>query len=51
VRARISVPVGADAAAHEAAARADPRVAELLAGKTVRNLKVVPGKIVNFVLA
>jgi leucyl-tRNA synthetase len=51
VRARIQVPVGADADAHEAAARAEPRIAELLAGATVRDLKVVPGKIVNFVLA
>jgi leucyl-tRNA synthetase len=51
VRARIEVPVGADAGAHEAAARAEPRIAELLAGATVRDLKVVPGKIVNFVLA
>ncbi|MDQ1474852.1 MAG: leucyl-tRNA synthetase [Actinomycetota bacterium] len=51
VRARIEVPVGADAEAHAAAARAEPRIAELLAGATVRTLKVVPGKIVNFVLA
>jgi leucyl-tRNA synthetase len=50
VRARVEVAVGADAAAHEAAARAEPRIAEMLAGATVRNLKVVPGKIVNFVL-
>jgi len=51
VRARVEVAVGADAAAHEAAARAEPRIAELLNDATVRNLKVVPGKIVNFVLA
>jgi leucyl-tRNA synthetase len=51
VRARIEVPVGADAGAHESAARAEPRIAELLEGATVRNLKVVPGKIVNFVIA
>jgi len=51
VRARIEVPVGADAGAHESAARAEPRIAELLDGATVRNLKVVPGKIVNFVIA
>ena len=51
VRARIQVGADADAAAHEAAARAEPRIAELLHGATVRNLKVVPGKIVNFVLA
>jgi leucyl-tRNA synthetase len=51
VRARITVPAGADAAAHEAAARADARIAELLEGKTVREIKVVPGRIINFVLA
>ncbi len=51
VRARVEVAVGADAAAHEAAARAEPRIAELLAGATVRQVKVVPGKIVNFVIA
>ena len=51
VRARVEVAVGADAAAHEAAARAEPRIAELLEGATVRQLKVVPGKIVNFVVA
>jgi leucyl-tRNA synthetase len=51
VRARVQVAAGADAAAHEAAARAEPRIAELLDGATIRNLKVVPGKIVNFVLA
>ncbi|HEV7523449.1 MAG TPA: class I tRNA ligase family protein [Acidimicrobiia bacterium] len=51
VRARVEVAVGADAAAHEAAARAEPRIAEMLVGATVRQVKVVPGKIVNFVLA
>jgi leucyl-tRNA synthetase len=49
VRARIQVAADADAAAHEAAARAEPRIAELLDGAAVRNLKIVPGKIVNFV--
>jgi leucyl-tRNA synthetase len=51
VRARILIAAGADAAAHEAAARAEPRIAELLEGATVRSVKVVPGKIVNFVIA
>jgi leucyl-tRNA synthetase len=49
VRARIVVANGADAAAHEAAARADAKIAEQLAGKTVREVKVVPGRIINFV--
>jgi leucyl-tRNA synthetase len=50
VRARVSVPVGADDAAHEAAARAEPRIAELLAGAAVRKVVVVPGRLVGFVL-
>jgi leucyl-tRNA synthetase len=51
VRGRVIVPAGADAAAHESAARADARIAALLDGKTVHEVKVVPGRIVNFVLA
>ncbi len=53
VRARVVVAAGADEAAHEAAARADPRIAELLgplAGATVRRVVVVPGRLVNFVV-
>jgi leucyl-tRNA synthetase len=50
VRARVNVAAGADAAAHEAAARADARIAELIDGNAVREVKVVPGRIVNFVL-
>ncbi len=50
VRARITVPADADAAALEAAARADARIAELLAGATVRKVIAVPGKLVNFVV-
>jgi leucyl-tRNA synthetase len=44
------VPVGADEAEHERIARADERVTELLAGATVRNVVVVPGRLVNFVV-
>jgi leucyl-tRNA synthetase len=51
VRARISVAVGADEAAHEAAARNDAHVAALLEGATVRKVVVVPGRTVNFVIA
>jgi leucyl-tRNA synthetase len=50
VRARIKVPVGAAEAAHEAAARGDARIAELLAAATVRKVVIVPGRTVNFVL-
>ena len=49
VRAKIVVPADADAQAIEAAARADDRIAALLAGKTVRKVVVVPGKLINFV--
>ncbi len=50
LRSRVTVPTGADAAATEAAARAEPRVAELLEGKTVVKVIVVPGRLVNFVI-
>jgi leucyl-tRNA synthetase len=50
VRARVTVAAGASEAEHEAAARADAHVAELLAGATVRKVVVVPGRMVNFVL-
>jgi len=49
VRARVIVAIGGDAAAHEAAARDDARIRGLLAGVTVREVKIVPGRIVNFV--
>jgi leucyl-tRNA synthetase len=50
VRAQVSVPADADAAALEAAARADERVAGYLDGATVRRVIAVPGRLVNFVL-
>jgi leucyl-tRNA synthetase len=50
LRGRITVPAGADNAAMEAAARADEKIAELLAGKTVVKTIIVPGKMVNFVV-
>jgi leucyl-tRNA synthetase len=50
VRARITVPVGADEAPHEAMARAHPAIAAALEGKTVKSVKVVPGRIINFVV-
>jgi leucyl-tRNA synthetase len=49
VRGKITVPADADQAAVERAALADARIGELLAGKTVRKVVVVPGKIVNIV--
>jgi leucyl-tRNA synthetase len=50
VRARIQVATGVDEAAHEAAARADAHIAELLAGATVRKVVIIPGRTVNFVV-
>jgi leucyl-tRNA synthetase len=51
LRGRVVVPAGADAAAMQAAAAADPRIAEQLAGRTVAKVVAVPGRLVNFVLA
>jgi leucyl-tRNA synthetase len=50
VRAQVTVPADADAAALEAAARADGKVAGYLDGATVRRVVAVPGRLVNFVL-
>ncbi|MGY1741049.1 MULTISPECIES: leucine--tRNA ligase [unclassified Blastococcus] len=50
VRAQVTVPADADAAALEAAARAEEKVAAQLAGKTVRRVIAVPGRLVNFVV-
>jgi leucyl-tRNA synthetase len=48
VRARVT---DADDATVEAAARADERVANLLAGAEIRRVVVVPGRLINFVIA
>ena len=50
LRGRIVVPAGADNSVMEAAARADEKIAELLAGKNIVKTIVVPGKMVNFVV-
>jgi len=50
VRAQVSVPADADAAALEAAARADEKVAGYLDGATVRRVVAVPGRLINFVV-
>ncbi|MGO9112944.1 MAG: leucine--tRNA ligase [Thermoguttaceae bacterium] len=50
LRGRIVVAAGADQAAMEAAARADEKIAGLLAGKAIVKTIVVPGKMVNFVV-
>jgi leucyl-tRNA synthetase len=50
LRGKVTVPAGSDQAALEAAARADKHIAELLAGKSVVKVIVVPGRLVNFVI-
>jgi leucyl-tRNA synthetase len=50
VRSRITVAADATRDDLEAAARADDKVAALLAGATVRKVIVVPAKMVNFVI-
>jgi len=50
VRATIRVRKDADAAALEAAARAEPAIARQLQGARVRKVVAVPGRIVNFVV-
>ena len=50
LRAVVHVAADADRAALESAARANPKVIELLAGKTVQKVVIVPGRMVNFVV-
>ncbi len=49
LRGQIEVPVGADHAAIQAQALAEPGVARFMEGLSVRKVIVVPGKIVNIV--
>jgi len=49
VRGKVTVPADADATTMEAIALGDERIAELIAGKTVRKVVVVPGRLVNIV--
>ena len=51
LRARIVVPADADRGTLETLARAQPNVARHLEGRTVRKVVVVPGRLVNFVVA
>ena len=50
VRAKLKVPAEIDQAGLEAAAMADPKVQEQIAGKTIRKVIVVPKKMVNIVV-
>ncbi len=49
VRGRVMVAVDADDAAHESAARAEPRVAAMLDEQPARKVIVVRGRLVNFI--
>jgi leucyl-tRNA synthetase len=50
LRGRVVVPADADAEAMKAAAAADPKIAEQLAGREVVKVVAVPGRLVNFVV-
>jgi leucyl-tRNA synthetase len=50
LRSVIHVPADADAAAMEAAARADEKVVAALAGRETRRVIAVPGRLLNFVV-
>jgi leucyl-tRNA synthetase len=50
LRSKITVAADADKETMIAAAQADVRVAELLAGKEIKNTIAVPGRMVNFVV-
>jgi leucyl-tRNA synthetase len=50
LRGKITVAAEADASTLESAARAEPRIAELLAGKQIVKVIAVPGRLVNFVV-
>jgi leucyl-tRNA synthetase len=50
LRSKIVVPADSDAAALEAAARADARIVAVLDGRETRRVVAVPGRLVNFVV-
>jgi leucyl-tRNA synthetase len=50
LRSKVTVPSGSDQDTIVTAAKADARIAELLAGKEIVKTIVVPGKLVNFVV-
>ncbi len=50
LRGRVVMPADADSGAMQAAAAADPKIAELLAGKEIVKVVAVPGRLVNFVI-
>ncbi|MBE7162552.1 MAG: class I tRNA ligase family protein, partial [Williamsia herbipolensis] len=50
LRAKIVVPAASDAAAMEAVARADAKIAAALDGRVPKRVVAVPGRLVNFVV-
>ena len=50
LRGKVTVPAGSDEDTIVTAARAEPKIAELLSGKQVVKTIYVPGKLVNFVV-
>ena len=50
MRGKIEAPTGADKDELERLARAEPRIAELLAGKQVIKVIALPNKMVSFVV-
>lgn len=50
LRSKVLVPAGSDQETLVAAAKADPRIIELLTGKEIVKTIVVPGKLINFVV-
>ncbi|CAG0963433.1 leucyl-tRNA synthetase [Phycisphaerales bacterium] len=50
VRGRVMIPAGADVKTHETIALADAKVQEFIAGKPVKKIIVVPGRMVNVVV-
>jgi leucyl-tRNA synthetase len=50
LRDRLTIPAGASGEELERHALASPRVQELLDGKQIRKVVVVPGKLVNVVV-
>jgi len=46
----VAVPADADIETIQATAAADPKIAELLSGREILKVVVVPGRLVNFVV-
>lgn len=51
VKGRVTLPVEADEETVKKAAMADPKIASIISGKTIRKAIVVPGKLCNLVVS